>query len=316
MRAIAALFTLAALTIGLAGCANQNLASEAGDLRGELADLPGVAVAELDYAKPITLDSGKLALQIEMTEDATPDQIVAVTETAYDAFRTTHRGEEADLSVIAGKTTVTLRAFEPDAETSAVSEATRTGLTAAPTGGAATIDLMTQDVSKGDHVSATYVIALPEGSTAEDVPGLLDSLAADHEPSSLIGWGGAAADGSSLKFDKGFPPEQLVSRWLGMQTAGVPLSVRAFEEGSMFAEGNLTTTYDVSKPADRRALDRIAKPQMRAMGAGEWVYDLIDPAGTYVVSVDRYICETAAEGAYNKALEAWAATEFGPCGGA
>lgn len=132
MRAIAALVIMAGLAIAPAGCADPSRESEADTLRGELADLPGVTSARLDYTEPVILDSGKLALEVDMTDDASADQVVAVTETAYGAFRTTHHGEEADLAIAAGRTTVAVRAFEPDASVAAVSAATRTGLTAAP----------------------------------------------------------------------------------------------------------------------------------------------------------------------------------------
>ncbi len=316
MKALASLFTIAAIIVSLTGCANPNLDSEAADLRAELADLPGVAAVELDYSEPITLDSGKLALTVEMSGDATADQIVAATETAYDAFRTTHRHEEADLALVAGETTVAVRAFEPEASAAAVGDATSTGLGAVPTGGSAAIDLTTQRVSKGDHVAGTYVISLPAGSRSAGVPALLESLAAEHEASSLIGWGGAAADGSSLQFDKGFPPADVVTRWSRLQDAELPLSVRALTDGVMFAEGSLLKTYDLTERADRRELDKITHAQLRTLsGAGEWAYDVYDTAGTSVASIDRYICEPIAEGPYDTELEAWALRELGPCKG-
>ena len=72
------------------GCADPSLDSEASDLRTEVAGLVGVTSAQLDYSEPVPLDSGKLALKVAMSGTATPDQVVAVTETAYRAFSTTH----------------------------------------------------------------------------------------------------------------------------------------------------------------------------------------------------------------------------------
>ncbi len=315
MNTFASLIIFASLTVVVGGCADPSRESDADALRDGLADFPGVTSVRLDYTEPVVLDSGKLTLDVEMTDEATADQIVAVTETAYDAFRTTHHGEEADLAIATGKTTVALRAFEPDASVAAVGAATRTGLTAAPEAGWVTIDLTTQEVPKGDHVAGTYVVALPEGSTAPDVPGLLESLAAEHDGQSLIGWGGAAGDGSSLTYDVGFPPAELIARWVRMQAAGPPLAVRAFEDGAMFATGHLGSTYDLTRRADRRALDRVIRPQLRALGEDEWTYDLVDTDVALVTSIDRYICEPTSEGPYDDEVEAWVAATFGRCDG-
>ena len=127
MRSISWLPIVVAVAGLCVGCANPSLDSEADELRTELAGLPGVTTAQLDYNEPVPLDSGKLSLKIGMSDTATPDEVVAVTETAYRAFSSTHQGEEADLSIRAGHTTVALRAFEPEASSTAVSTAVRTG---------------------------------------------------------------------------------------------------------------------------------------------------------------------------------------------
>ena len=196
MRSIGWLSVLVAVAGLSVGCANASLDSEADELRTEVAGLPGVTSAQLDYNEPVSLESGNLALKVEMDDTATPDEIVAVTETAYRAFSSTHQGEEADLSVRAGQTTVALRSFEPEASVTAVTEAIRTGLTATPDAGSVAIDLTTDGVPKGDHVAGTYLVALPDGSTFAEVPDLLASLALDQSENAQIGWGGAAADGS------------------------------------------------------------------------------------------------------------------------
>lgn len=311
MKPFVSLIVLAGVVL-VGGCADPSRQSDAETLRSDLADLPGVTSVQLDYTEPVVLDSGKLVLEVEMADDATADQIVAVTEMSYDAFRTTHHGEEADLSLAAGRTTLALRAFEPEASVDAVGAATRTGLTAVPEGGWATIDLTTQEVPKGDHVAGTYVVELPQGSTSADVPALLESLAAEHGDQSLIGWGAAAADGSSLTYDVGFPPAELMARWVRMQTAAAPLAVRATEDGAMFATGRLTPTADVTE----RALDRITRPHLRALGDGAWTYDLLYANGSPVTSIDRYLCEPTSEGPYDDELEAWVTTTFGRCVGA
>lgn len=295
------------------GCANASLEREADDLRDEVLALPGVSTAKLDYVEPITLDSGKLVLTVRMDESASPSQITAVAETAYDAFSTTHHDEEADLSVRAGQTTVALRSFEPDASVAAVGAAVSTGLTAAPDGGSVTIDLTTQEVAKGDHVAGTYVVALPEGSTAADVPRFLAGAAAHPDEDSLIGWGAAAADGASLSYDRGLPPEQLVARWERLQAGGLPLAVRAFADGALLTEARLPRPYDVDDPVDRRALDRITHAHLQGLGETDWSYELHGPRGATLVSIDRYVCAPTSEGAYDDELEAWVTARLGPC---
>lgn len=313
MRSTAWLTVVVSVAGLCVGCANPSLDSEADELRTEVAALPGVTSAQLDYNEPISLQSGNLALDVEMSDTATPDQVVAVTETAYLAFSSTHQAEEADLSIRAGHTTVTLRAFEPEASSTAVSTAVRTGLMATPDAGSVAIDLTTDGVPRGDHVAGTYLVALPDGSTFADVPGLLASLAPDEPDNSQIGWGGAAADGSSLSYDTGMPPEQLIRQWERLHSDDVRLAVRASEDGTLFAEGRLTSQYDVNNPADRRALDAITHPQLRTLGDGEWVYTLLGPRGAYVAEIDRFICVPASEGPYDDQLEAWATAVFGPC---
>ena len=315
MRSLGWLFTLVAVASLCAGCANESLASEADELRAEVAGLPGVTSAKLDYSEPITLDSGKVVLKVEMDDTATPDEVVAVTETAYRAFSSTHQDEEADLSVRAGQTTVALRSFEPEASVTAVSDAARAGLMARPDGGSVAIDLTTDGVPKGDHVAGTYIVALPEGSTFAEVPDLLASLGVDQSENAQIGWGGAAADGSSLSYDRGFPPDQLVGRWERMQRAEVPLAVRAFHDGVVIAEGRVTARYDVKDAADRRSLDRLTHPQLHALaeGDGEWAYTLIGADGAFLADIDRFVCVPSPGGPYDDQLEAWATEQFGPC---
>lgn len=295
------------------GCANPSLDSEANELRTEVAGLPGVTTARLDYNEPVTLDSGKFELKVVMSDTATADQVVAVIETAYRAFSTTHQGEEAELSIRAGHTTVALRAFEPEASLTAVSTAVRTGLMATPESGSVAIDLTTDDVPKGDHVGGTYLVALPEGSTFAEVPDLLASLTAKSLDNSQIGWGGAAADGSSLSYDTGLPPEQLIRRWERIQDPKVRLAVRAFHDGTLIVEAQLTRHYDVNDPADRRGLDKVTHPQLRDLGDGEWVYTLLGPRGTRLAEIDRYICAPTSQGPYDDQLEIWATEEFGSC---
>lgn len=300
MSAIRPLPVLVLAAIAVAGCADPSLELEADELRSEIREMPGVASVDLDYTAPITLDSGKVAVTIRMDHGASTDQVGEVVEAAYDAFRSTHHGEESDLDLRAGRTSVTLRSFEPEAETAAVGDAVRTGLEATPVGGSVEIDLTTQEVPRGDHVAGTYVITLPLGSTHTEVPAFLAELASQHENDPLVGWGAAAADGSALSYDHGFPPADLVARWDLVQAAGPPLVVRAIEDGALFATGRLAGQQDV-------------RPQLRALGDGRWTYDLAGLVGRRLVSLDRYLCVTTSEGPYDDRLEAWVERELGPC---
>lgn len=304
---------LAAVALVCVACANPSLDSEADELRTDITDLPNVASAQLDYNDPVPLSSGSLILEVTMDSDATPDQVVAVAETAYRAFSSTHDGEESELSIDAGATTIALRSFESEASVTAVGTAVRTGLMAAPELGSVAIDITTDDVSAGDHVAGTYLVSLPVGSTSADVPDLLATLAAHQTDNSLIGWGAVASDGASLSYDRGFPPEQLVGRWERLQTFGLPLAVRATENGALFVEGRLRSRIDVNATADRRALDKITHPQLRALGDDEWAYTLVGPGGAYLADIDRFVCVSTSDGPYDDELEAWVTEEFGPC---
>lgn len=299
------------------GCANPGLDSEADELRTEIAGLTGVTSVQMDYSEPITLDSGKLVVTVEMRGTATPDQVVAVAQTAYDAFSTAHRGEEADLSLRAGQSTVALRSFEPEASLDAVTAAVRTGLMAAPDSGSVAIDLTTDGVPQRDHVAGTYLVELPQGSTFADVPDFLASLAGSltgqDRDNTEIGWGGVATDGASLSYDSGFPPAPLVGLWERLQAAEVSLAVRAFEGGALFAKARMRSRSDIDDPADHRTLDTITHPQLRALGDGEWVYTLLGPRGAYLAEIDRSVCVSTSEGPYDDELEAWATDELGPC---
>lgn len=288
------------VVLAAAGCADPSLEPEADELRSELRGMPGVDSVDLDYTEPVTLDSGKVAVTVRMDHDASTDQVAEVVEAAYDAFRGTHHGEEADLDLHTGRSSVALRSFEPEAEVAAVGDAVRTGLEAAPAGGAVAIDLTTQRVPRGDHVAGTYVITLSPGSSRTEVPAFLAELASQHADDPLVGWGAAAADGSALTYDHGFPPADLVAHWERVQAAGPPVAVRAVEDGALFVTGRAEAQQDV-------------RPQLRALGDGPWTYDLAGPGGRRLASLDRYLCLTTSEGPYDDRLDAWLERELGPC---
>lgn len=170
MKSTLLLATALCAVLPLAACANPSRANEADELRDRLADLPGVASADLDYTEPITLDSGKLTLTVTLGSDATADDFVAVVTTTYDAFADVHRGEEGDLEVIWGDDTAHLRSFEPEADVDAVSAAAEAAVPVLA-GAVARVGFNTQDVVATPHVETQFTVTVEE-------PGIEGVLAA------------------------------------------------------------------------------------------------------------------------------------------
>lgn len=311
MKKTLVLCSLLALTV--TGCAERTLATEARALRTDLASLPGVATATLDYTEPVPLDSGKLHVRVAMTRTAGVDEVLRVTETAYDAFRGTHHDEEADLTVTFPDGTVHVRAFQPQASLAAVSAALVNGLSAVEDDRSVDVDLMTQDVKAGDHVRATYVVTLPSGSDADDVLPALDELRTLHDDSRLVGWGVAAADGSALAYDRGFPTAELRSTFARMQDPALPPYVRGTGGGWVFVDTRVHAGADLRDAAVRRSLDRVAHRQLRALGAAPvWAYE-VHQGKRMVVSIDKGICVANSESVWDRELEAWSQRVGGGC---
>ena len=206
MKPTAPLALIAAISLtALVGCANPSHQTDAEDLRGRLADLPGVSKAELDYSEPVTLDSGKLALRVTMARDADADEITEVVTTTYDAFSDTHHGEEGDLDVEIGDDLLHLRSFEPDAEGDAVEEATSRAVAVLPSG-QVRADINTQDVSKEPHVFTRYTVSVAKPGR-DSVLAKLTALETRYGDLPDAGWrvqsGGES--GWLISAEKGFP---------------------------------------------------------------------------------------------------------------
>lgn len=159
-----ALLTCALLPLA-AACANPSHANEADSLRDRLAALPGVASADLDYTEPVTLDSGKVGINVAMRPDADAEAVVDVVSTTYAAFAGTHHGEEGDLDVTWGDDVVHLRSFEPEADRSAVEEAAERALPVLE-GARVRLDLETQDVDAAPHVRSLLTVTTEPGVDA------------------------------------------------------------------------------------------------------------------------------------------------------
>lgn len=165
VAATAAVATVALATGALAGCAAPDLGSEAGDLRARLLDQAGVASVRLTYAEPITLDSGKVLLEVAMDRDADPDDLVAVVTTTYTAFSTTHEDEEGDLDVTHGDDVVHLRSFTPRATSEAVESAARDAMKVLGSG-PVRAEIMTQDVEASPHAATDFTVTAPRNTLA------------------------------------------------------------------------------------------------------------------------------------------------------
>lgn len=170
------LLTCALLPLA-AACANPSRASEADSLRERLAELPGVASADLDYTEPVTLDSGKVGLNVAMRPDAEAADVVDVVSTTYAAFAGAHHAEEGDLDITWGDDVVHLRSFEPEADRSAVEDAAQRALPVLE-GARVRVDLETQDVAAAPHVHALLTVTTDPGVDA--LLGALPALAREH----------------------------------------------------------------------------------------------------------------------------------------
>lgn len=298
---------VAALVVLLDGCANPDLSSETDELTDQVADLPGVATARSDYAAPVTLDSGKVEMTVEMDDGASSAQLQEVGRVVYDAFRTTHRDEEGDVDVAFGDSTLHLRSFQPKADTEDVVREWALAHDVAQEG-AATVEVMTQDAPGPEHVKTDVLLTLGEGTGADDVLASLDTLEQRWgSDEARRGWGVAAGDGSSLSVDRGFPGEETLDAWAALRDAADPASqladvgagLREFENRTkgpyrflQVVVAGRDTPLDTQDPAVRDALLDSARAQidLLADGSRSWSYDL-EVDGQPAVSLDPTLCD-------------------------
>lgn len=296
--------TLLGLALGLSitACANPSHADDADDLAETLRGLADVRRVTLRYSEPITLDSGKISLAVTMSDGADPDRITAVVDTAYEAFRSTHHDEEADLEVAADDDVLALRSFQPSATTQAVVAAARAPLTfAADTAVDATV--MTQDVDAAPHVSTTTTLTLPDGTTASDVLAQFGRIETAFDPDPLRHWAVRAADTSGLGTDSPYPTAATLDLWrqLRAESRGLgrgaavflqddpdrktPLRFVEVELGDVDPYGDAATVAPIVAAAQRQ-IDLI-----RLDGDG-WSYTLTKD-GEQISLIDPNLCDPA-----------------------
>ncbi len=205
------LILLAASLAVLPSCANPSHQSEAAELRHRLAALPAVSRVDLDYAEPVTLDSGKIVLGVTMEPEADRARIATVVATAYEAFAGVHHDEEGDLEITLGQNAVHLRSFEPHAEVAAVSRAAANAADVLQ-GAHVRAEINTQDVAKAPRVETRFVIELKENDRSSllgelgrlqrahaDVPHASWRIQHDDEVGWLIGTTEGFPDGKQLR---------------------------------------------------------------------------------------------------------------------
>lgn len=263
MTRTALLVGLAALALPLlAACAAPSQHNDAEDLRDQLAALPGVSEATLDYTAPVTLDSGKLELRVEMSEDADAEQITAVVATTYDAFADTHHGEEGDLDVRVGGDVIHLRSFEPEAEVTAVEEAAAQAAAVLPSG-SVRADITTQEVSQAPHVFTTFAVAV-EKPGPDSVLKKLAELQKEHGGVPDAGWrvqsGGRS--GGLISADEGFPGAEARALFDELSD-GLPEGASVLLYGDDFAEVRLPagTSPDEASAVVGRHLRLLGGPE-------------------------------------------------------
>lgn len=305
LAAVAALCTLPVLLLG--GCANPNLSDDVDALVDELRDLSGVASVDADYSEPVTLDSGKVQLDVTADPDITSAQLQEVGRIVYEAFSTTHQGEEGDADVTFGPSTVHLRSFEPEATTESVVREWALAHEVAQDGAAA-VEIMTQDVPGPEHVDTDVVLTLGEGTGADDVSAELDRLEQRHgADDARRGWGVAAADGSSVSVDRGFPGGGTMDAWAALRSAAEPaeavgdvgVGMREFAEEDADPDRYLVVQVtnggaapDLDDPAVRAPLLEAVRAQVDLLVDGTSTWNLrLEVGGRVAAELDPMLCE-------------------------
>lgn len=257
----------------LVGCANQSHASDAEDLRQELAGLPGVEKVTLDYTEPITLDSGKLQLKVSMAADADADATTDVVTTTYSAFAGVHEGEEGDLDVSVGDDVIHLRSFEPDAGTDAVEQAA-TAAVSVLRSGAVRADINTQDVSKDPHVFTLYTVTVDEPG-AEGLVRRLGELEQQYADLPDAGWSVESQDGWQIAAGRGFPDEDELALFAQLRRALPQGSTMTFNDDD-FAAVQLPPT---TTPAQASAM---AGRQLPLIGGAATAFYTVESGETLI----------------------------------
>ena len=224
----------------MTGClADPSHAKEADELRDRLADLPGVSRVSLDYAKPITLDSGKVNLEVTMAPGAPSAEIAKVVATTYKAFAGVHHGEEGDLDVVTENGRIHLRSFEPTAKVAAVAAATERAAEVMA-GGKVLVNLNTQWVKAKPHVRTTFTVTSP----AKGAKGILAAVASMEEYADVprVDWRFEESGefGSVLGTDGHYPTQQDLDQFVALGK-GLPAGSHVSRVGK-YTDINLGTS--------------------------------------------------------------------------
>lgn len=258
------------------GCASPSLRPEARMLVETVQSSSGVETATLDYSEPVTLDSGKLDIRVEMSPGAGAAEAAEVVATVYDAYATTHVDEEGDLDVRLDDDRIHLRTFRPVAERAAVRSQTNAALAAADRGRLA-VRVLADDVPADPGVQTFVTLRLPPGSTTDDVLPTLDELAATYDAATGLSWTVRTADGAALAGDGDFPSDRTRRRWQQLSRLEVPgaeLAVdysayldpqdRVFPHLRVHVAGT-AAPLSLDDPTTYRRLMRVARAQIERM---------------------------------------------------
>lgn len=286
-----------AATVGvtmLTGCAGPNLQSEADELTDSLRNTDQVTSVDLEYTEPITLDSGKLALTVKMNKSATAEHVGQVIETVYDAFSTTHRGEEGDVDVLVGDDKVHVRSFESDPSTQSVVDEAVTVL-AVRDRGALVVNIDTQDPKSSSTPGSVNTLTLGAGSTVKSVLAELPELESALGNPPERDWTVAAATGDSIGRGPGLPTAETLALWKQLR-----VSAAKFGKSSVGLEDIRDAPYrfvEVDAPGidpqtDSQRLVPLVQEQIgltRLPGEDGWSYELTSD-GLTVTWIDPLIC--------------------------
>lgn len=278
----------------LAGCAGPNLQDEAEELADSLRQENGINDVDVDYNDPEFLDSGKVVMTVTMDESVTPEQIGDVVGTVYEAFRTTHHGEEGDVDVIAGDDMVHVRSFESEPSTrSVVDEAV--AVLALRDRGAVEVRIDAQSPKSATDVGSDNVLTLGPNTTAEDVVAELPVIERELGNPDERRWTVAAATGDSIGSEPGLPTAGILARWQRLRVSADRLGDASvvFEE---LGPDDLSRWAQVDVPG----LDPQVRPQRTAsivqnqidlirLDNDLWVYELTSD-GASVSWIDPMIC--------------------------
>lgn len=274
---------IAALALPLlASCANPSHETDATDLRDQLVGLPGVAAVTLDYTKPVTLDSGKLELRVEMEGGVHPEAITKVVTTTYDAFADAHHSEEGDLDVLVGDDVIHLRSFKPDAGVDAVSRAAVHAAAVLPSG-PVHANINTQDVSKAPYVFTTYAVAVKKPGR-DSVLEKLAELEKDHSNIPDSSWR-VQSDGDSgwlLGAGEGFPTAEELALFDEL-SHGLP-------EGAVILLLDDFATAQLPSDTSPEEASRVVARHLRLLGGAEKAFYDVESGQELLAAITQGEC--------------------------